>query len=291
MVRTGVVFVAMATSTAPVCAQSSAPTGAPARAAVGQRALQRAREAWDAGDFDLAPGLYLDALNAGGLHREEVVDALVHMGSALAVAGKKTPALTALRQAALLDPDFVIPPEAGKKAVALGDRARREQQRAGRLTVTAQAPEQVRAGAPFTVDVSVTPVDGSTVHSIVVVVRDSLAGRTYQQNAPPDARVTFDVALRMTLPGASLVVHVQAIDAHDNELASAERRVRVIGAAEHPAPAPVAARRATAGGFWTTAWPYIIGGATVAAGGAAIYFAARSTEDVNIGAPRVELVH
>jgi len=47
----------------------------------------------------------------------------------------------------------------------------------------------------------------------------------------------------------------------------------------------------SSGGFWTTAWPYIIGGAALAAGGAAVYFASRPTDDVNVGAARVELVH
>jgi hypothetical protein len=130
-----------------------------------------------------------------------------------------------------------------------------------------------------------------------VTVRDSLAARTFKQELAPDANLAFDVPPRMTLPGASLLVRVQAVDAHENELAFVERHVHV-KTVEHPASNPIAivprserSHSHAGGGFWTTAWPYVIGGATVVAGGVAIYFASRSTEDVNVGAPRVELVH
>jgi hypothetical protein len=295
VVRTGIAFVVATTCASPVYAQSSASTAPPATA----KALQRAREAWDGGDFDLAPGLYQRALDAGSLRRADVVEAYVRMGSALAVGGKTRLALIALRQAALLDPVFTVPPEAGKKAVALADKARRAQHRVGALALAAQVPDEVPSGASFAVDVTLAPGHSYMVESVGLVVRDSLAARTFQQDSPPDTNLHFDVPLRMTLPDASLIVRVQAVDSHNNELLSTEKRVHVA----RPVAAPSAAlealgpahpsrrdrARTSSGGFWTTAWPYVIGGAALAAGGAAVYFASRPTEDVNIGAARVEL--
>jgi len=45
------------------------------------------------------------------------------------------------------------------------------------------------------------------------------------------------------------------------------------------------------GGFWSTAWPYILGTVALAAGGAAVWwFGIRPNSDVTVGAPRVTLV-
>jgi hypothetical protein len=161
----------------------------------------------------------------------------------------------------------------------------------------------VPSGAAFAVEVTLAPGHSFLVDSVGLVVRDSLAGRSFQQDSPPDANVHFDVPLRLTLPDASLVVRVQAVDAHNNELISAEKHVHVARAVAapslaltalgpaHPSRSSDHAHHASSGGFWTTAWPYIIGGAALAAGGAAVYFASRPTDDVNVGAARVELVH
>ena len=299
VVRTGVALVVVMTCASPVYAQSSAPTAPPAT----EKALQRAREAWDGGDFDLAPGLYQRAIDAGSLRRADVVEAYVRMGSALAAGGKSKLAVIAFRQAALLDPVFVVPPEAGKKAVALAEKARRAQRRVGALALSAQVPDEVPSGATFAVDVTLAPGHSFLVDSVGLVVRDSLAGRSFQQDSPPDVNLHFDVPLRMTLPDASLVVRVQAFDTHNNELISSEKRVHVARAVAAPSLALTAlgplhpsrsgnhAHGASSGGFWTTAWPYILGGAALAAGGAAVYFASRPTDDVNVGAARVELVH
>jgi len=295
-VRTGVAFVVMATCAGPVYAQSSTSAGPPAS----DKALQRAREAWDGGDFDLAPGLYQRAIDAGSMRRADVLEAYVRIGSALAVGGKTRLALVALRQAALLDPTFSVPPEAGKKAVVLADKARRAQRKVGSLALSAQVPDEVSSGAPFAVDVTLAPGHSFLVDSVGLVVRDSLAGRTFQQDSPPEANLRFDVPLRMTLPDASLVVRVQAFDAHNNELVSAEKHVHVTRPVVAPSPlatlGPVRSSRtrdhahdASHGGFWTTAWPYVIGGAALAAGGAVVYFASRPTNEVNVGAPSVEV--
>jgi hypothetical protein len=301
VLRSGVVFVAMAASAAPVYAQTSAATGPPA----GSEPLKRARDAWNDGDFDVAPRLYQNAVDAGGLARADLVDAYVRIGAALAIGGKKKAAIAAFRQAALLDPAFSVPPEAGKRAVPLAERARREQRRVGSLGVSAQVQDEVASGARFGIDVTVAPDRAPIVDSVALEVRDRLANRAYEQSQPASAHLHFDVPARMTLPEASLVVRVQARDAHGNELLTAEKRVHVGKAIAPPAPIPLArapraplaparkeehAERSGGGGFWSTAWPYVIGGAALAAGGAAVYFTTRPSADVNVDSARV-VVH
>jgi hypothetical protein len=87
---------------------------------------------------------------------------------------------------------------------------------------------------------------------------------------------------------------VRATDAHDNELAAAEQRVHVASATA-VGPAAVATiddhhdqRR----GFWSSPWPYVIGGAALAAaGGVTAWVLTRPTDNVDVGTVRVQLVH
>lgn len=292
LVRTGVVCVAAATWPGAVYAQSSS-----------NRTLDKARAAWDNADFDIAPALYETAIEVGGLSKSDLVDAYGRMGAALAINGKKKPAIEAFRKAALLDPDFQLPPEAGKKATALAKVAKRQQARVGSLTIVLQVADEVDSGEPFSVDVTVSPPHPPLVDTLSFSARDSLAGHAYERTTPADAHVHFDVPTRMTLPEATLVVQVKAHDAHDNELWITEKRVHVAKPLPAPSPAPIAALEPgpaprhhheepeSSGGFWHTAWPYIIGGAALAAGGAATWYATRPTDNVYVGSVHVSLTH
>jgi hypothetical protein len=42
------------------------------------------------------------------------------------------------------------------------------------------------------------------------------------------------------------------------------------------------------GGFWSTAWPWVLGGMAIAGGGAAVYFGTQRYDEVSVGAARVE---
>jgi hypothetical protein len=268
------------------------------------RALDKARAAWDNADFDLAPALYETAIEVGGLSKSDVVDAYVRMGSALAINGKKKPSLDAFRKAALIDPTFQLPPEAGKKATTLAKLAKRQQARTGSLSISLQVADEVDSGSPFGVDIAVSPPHPPLLDTLSFSARDSLAGHAYERTLRADATVHFDVPTRMTLPDATLVVQVKAHDAHDNELWVGEKRVHVARPLPEPAPAPIAAfepnpqprprhrheaEQPSSRGFWHTAWPYIIGGAALAAGGAATWFATRPTENVYVDSPHVQL--
>lgn len=200
------------------------------------------------------------------------------------------------------NPTFTVPPEAGKKAMALAERARRDQRRIGSLAVSAQVPEEVASAAPFGVDVALAPSKSAIIDAVSLEVRDPLAVRAYKQSAPPDSRIHFEVPTRMTLPDASLLIRVRVVDVHENELISFEKHIHVARATTPPPPAVIAALRphgnnrshasssSSGGGFWNTAWPYVIGGVALAAGGAAVYFGTRPTADAYVAPARVELV-
>jgi hypothetical protein len=289
-----------------VRAQADAATSARAPKAT---ALQRARDAWNNGDFDIAPDLYTDAINAGGLQKFDIVDAYTRIGASLTMAHKTQAALAVFRNTALLDPGFKVPPEAGKAVNALAERARREQARVGSLTIAAQVQEEVDSGAAIPVDVSVAPTPAALVEAISIEVRDPVTAHSWAQSRPVAAHLRFDVPTRLTLPNATLVIVLEARDSHENHLGSIEKRVHVAAPPPAPAPPPPAAPVVSlagsthaihdetppvdshkGGGFWSTAWPYVLGALALAGGGAAVYFALRPTDQATVGAPHVNVV-
>ena len=288
-------MVLLATWAAPVRAQTASSDSSP---------LSSVRAAWDGGDFDRVPALCQKALANGGLARADALDAYTRLGGALAIAGQKKPAIAAFRKAAMIDPRFKVPPEAGKTAAALADVARRAQLHAGTLALSIEAPSDVDAGSSFGVEVAMSaPTRGNSVTTLTLDATDPLAAKTYEQRSPSGPHVKFDVPARMALPDASLLLRVHARDGNDNELAEAEQRVHIAPAPAIVAQGPIAALttpaparkddrdRSKGGGFWSSPWPYIIGGAALAAGGTATYFLTRPTDNVDVGAVRVQLVH
>jgi hypothetical protein len=294
LVRTGVAVAVLAASASPARAQTAASP------------LSSVRSAWEGGDFDQVPALCQKALTKGGLDRADTLDAYTRLGSALAIAGNKKAALAAFRRAALIDPAFRVPPEAGKGALELAEVARRQQKRAGTLalSVTVTGPGgDVEPGAPFGLDVRlISPTRGASVAALTLDATDTLAGKTFEQRAPASPTAHFEVPARMTLPDASLLVRVHARDGNDNELAATQRRVHVAPPVPVVASGPIAALAAPAssrhddrshsgGGFWSSPWPYVIGGAALAAGGVTTWFLTRPTDNVDVGSVRVQLVH
>jgi hypothetical protein len=278
---------------------TAATSGAqPETPAAGSEALARARAAWAKGDFDVAEPLYKKAILAGGLTREDVVDAYVHVGATRAILGKGKPALEAFRSAATLDLAFEVPPEAGKKAEKLASQAKREKARFGALSFTADVPTAIDAGASLGVDAKLDGAHVATVTKVRLVVRDPLTSKSYSTSQPPSAVMHFDVPASLTLPNASLVVRLDALDGHDNRLATSEAKVKVGAATNAVSSAPSRSKTREddkareSEGFWSGPWPWVIGGAIVAgaAGGSAWYFT-RPTDDVSVGAPRVQALH
>jgi hypothetical protein len=281
----------------------------------GAEALDRARAAWDKGDYDIAEPLYREAVETGGLAPSDVLDAYVHLGATCSVLGKKTSALAAFRAAALINPRFTVPPEAGKRAALSADRARHAVARVGGITLRADIPSEVDTGESAQVDATLDTGHLGVATRVALNVRDPLSGKVYNDSQDSAPSVHFKVPTTLALPGATLVLRVDALDAHQNRLASVDGKTHVRGPA--PVPAAVALGAGAAGlrgsfsgagvtlagagpagsdaskghkkSFWATPWPYVIGGVALAAGGTAIYFATRPSDDVNLGAVQVGL--
>ena len=252
----------------------------------GTSALDRARAAWAQADFEVAESAYAEAVTRGALGRTELIESYAYLGASRSIVGNKEGALVAFRLAASVDPAFEVPAEAGKKAAALADTARKH---ATALKLEATAPEHVASGAPFAVTTLIEPSQLALIARVGLLVRDRSGAVIYRFEDAPGAAVTFRVPGAMVNPGGDLSVRVDALDTHDNQLAVSEVRVTV-SAAPVAAMGPESARvtGAVGGGFWHTPWPWVIGGALAAVGGAGVYLVLRAPSEVNLGAARVQ---
>ncbi|MGO9713585.1 MAG: hypothetical protein ACLQBL_32320 [Polyangiaceae bacterium] len=278
----------------------------------GAEALAAARTAWDGRHFAAAELSYKSALDHGGLAPADTLDAYVHLGAARAALGKRELARAAFRQAALIDRYFKTPRGASKRATLIASLARRDEAKLGSIVLNAVIPQSVPAGESFGIDATLDPKHAAITAKVGVDARDSLSGKHWATSDVAAAEMHFDIPANVTLPGATLVVRIDALDPHDNRLASREQRVRV-EARETPAiadlpakPAPVAAPAALTftadvgtpskltrdkgekhGGILSSPWFYLVGGVVLAAGGAFAYYELRPSDDVSLGGARV----
>lgn len=280
--------------------------------------LTRARAAWDRGEFDVADTLYKEAVERGGLERADLLDAYVHMGACRAVLGRRAQATAAFRSAAVIDPKFATPAEVGKKTVAIAERARRDEAKNGLLDLSLAVPKSTPADRAMRVDAALDSAHMSAVAKVGVDARDPVSGASFASAQAPASEMRFELPARLSVGDATLVVRAYALDGHDNKLAVVEQRTRIEAAAVAPVVsvtnvAKIEPTRATASaplavskggenvvandtgashpsqhGFWSSPWPYLVGSLALAAGGAALYIGTRPTDDVTIGAVRVQ---
>ncbi|MBX3188364.1 MAG: hypothetical protein KF819_15205 [Labilithrix sp.] len=279
-------FVLATTATAYATDSSvSGPPGAPA--------LRQARAAWDKGALDTAEPLYREALERGGLAPGDVLEGYVRLGSIRASVGKKDQAIAAFRAAAILDAGFTVPSEAGPKGPVYAAQAKRDTARIGSIQLSIKAPREASSGKAFKVIASLDAAHIPIVTRISLVARDGTSAKEATAEAKPDETVELEVPSDVTLPNASLIVRVDALDRQNNRLASAEERVRVGDGPAASAAAPIVsvggappsadADVRKGGGFWSSPWPYVIGGLALAGAGTAVYFGTRPPADVSVG--------
>jgi hypothetical protein len=273
----------------------------------GAEALAGARIAWDGKHLAAAELEYKSALDLGGLAPADTLEAYVRLGAARAAQGKKNLARAAFRQAALIDVHFKLPPGVTKHAATLAALARREESKLGSIVLTAAIPQSVPSGESFGIDSTLDPKHAAITAKIGASARDPLSGKHWESTDVAAPTVHFDVPANVTLPGATLIVRIDALDVHDNRLASHEQRVQVEGTlapavSDLPVRPVVAAAPAALTlnldgssskdhgkhhGFWSSPWPYLVGGVVLAAGGAFAYYELRPTDDVSLGGARV----
>lgn len=283
----GVLFASVALTSAPTFAQTAVQRG-------GKGARDRANAAWQRADFDTAETLYNEAIESGGLSRSETLEVYVHLGATRAVLGKRDPALVAFRQAALIDPAFKTPPEAGKKASQLADSAKKQQTTAmGKLELQVAFPKRVPAGKTFDVPVKMDPAFATVLTKVAISVTDRLSDRTYTSDQPAGPEMSFMVPAKLVTGEAGLSVKLVGLDNRDNELVVSEGRVAVEGGKATVASAAggggTTPDKTPSKPFMQTPWPYILGGVALAAGGGALYyFVLRPADRVEVTGIRVQ---
>jgi hypothetical protein len=259
----------------------------------------QAAKAWDAADLNAAAALYEKALNQGGLYPSDVLVAYSRLGTVQAAMNQTNAAISSFRVAAALDPSFELPSEAGPKARALYKKARADAMtQGGKLEITAEVPTQSSPGSEFVVIAHVREAFVPLIVDVGVSVRDPTVPsmKPWTAKKPVATSVNFEVPGKVVIGGANLLVRVDALDGHGNRWASSEARVKVDHKGEAAAPLvgpgpgegegeAAKPEPSKGGGFWSSAWPWVIGGAIVA-GSVATYFATRPTPDVTIAAPQ-----
>lgn len=278
---------------------------APAHAsepAAGGPALRQARVAWDNGSLATAEPLYREALEKGGLAPPDVLEGYVRLGAIRASLGKKSQAIAAFRAASILDSSFAVPSEAGRKGPRYAAQAKKDTAKIGSLQLSISAPKEATSGKGFTVTAHVDSKHLPIIAKLGLLARDGTSGKEAVAEAKPGEDVELDVPSSLTMPSASILVRVDALDKQGNRLASAEERVRVpesngagavvaksvepsAGPTSSSAPTPAASDSGVrkGGGFWSSPWVYVIGGAALAGAGTAVYFGTRPTEQVSVG--------
>ena len=276
--------------------------------APGGPALRQARAQWDKGSMEQAESLYREALEKGGLAPTEVLEGYVRLGSIRAALKQKDKALAAFRAASILDATFTVPTEAQSLGLQLADKAKRDTAKIGSIQLAIQVPKETAAAKSFKVTATLDKGHLPIVSKIGVTAKDGTTGKEISLDAKPDESVEFEIGSDITLPGASILVHVDALDGHANRLASAEERVRVpdsggSGAVANNSNSSTTSSGTTTtttkttapgdqvirhgGGFWSSPWPYVIGGIAVAGIGSAVFFATRPPENITISQPAV----
>jgi len=258
--------------------------------------LMQAAKAWEAAELTQAAKLYQQALDEGGLYPSDVLVAYTRLGTVQAAMNQQNQALSSFRIAAALDPSFELPSEAGKKAQGLYKKARAEAQKTGggKLEVTAEVPTSSQPGHSFGVVAHTGSAFVPLIQDIGITVRDPSVPsmKPFTAKKPAAETVDFEVPSKVVISGASLLVRVDALDAHGNRWASSESRVKVD---QRQAAAPTLMKDPTEDddaekdkgkkkGFWASPWPWVIGGAIVV-GSVATYFMVRPTDDVTVAAP------
>jgi hypothetical protein len=258
--------------------------------------LAAARAAWKRSDYVKTERLYAAAIDEGGLDPGQLLEAWTHLGSARAALGRNVQALAAYRQAALVDLSFALPPGSIGSAAVLARQAQKEAHQTGSVAIKADVPAQAKAGEAVKVSASLGDKIVPRVSKVGVVASTDAPGGPFTRAEPAEKTVRFDLPANLFVK-APVAVRFDALDAHGNRLASLERKIEV----SVPSPPILATTttmtttdsrekdKAEKSGFWSTPWPYIIGGVVLAAGGAALYIVTRPSDNVTVGAASVRV--
>lgn len=255
-------------------------------------AFEAANAAWERGAQAEAGASYEKAIETGGLGPVEVVIAYTRVGLTRAAAGKRDLALSAFRTASTIDPAFELPPDASPRAKPLYEQARKEAASRARLAAKVSAPDRVAQGKVFVVKTEVSDEAAAYIDKVEVEVVDTLAKKSCQTtNQPVAESLSFEVAAKCATAGTTLVAQVRLLDAKGNRWVTQDVRIAVAAAEvekKSALGAPVdedAPPKKESKGFFSTPWPYVIGGGLLVAGGVSTFLLVRGNDRTTVGAP------
>ncbi len=163
----------------------------------------------------------------------------------------------------------------------------------GSISFTAVIPKHIEPHTTFIIKATLDAAHLSLAKKMELHAKDGTSGKDHTEEATPAEVTEYRVPMELTLPGSVVKIRIDVLDRFRNRLASVEETIEVGGKAAQKAGAALAAKdpkkdAKKKGAFWSSPWPYIVGGSLLlAAGGASAYYFLRPVDQVTVGAPRV----
>jgi tetratricopeptide (TPR) repeat protein len=263
-------------------------SGAFAKEGDGRR--KQAEDAFGHQEYETAEKLFKKLIEDGELEQDAVIGAYVRLGGSRAMLGKKDEAVKAFRAAAVLDPNFVPTPDGNPKVIEAAQIARSSVAKLGPLVFEAKVPERVELGTPVAVTAIVDPAHLPMVSRLLVTVKQHdkenatvLATKSELSDPSGSTKLTLD---ELPKDVAEVDIQVSALDKFRNKIASQSftRSLKAaVVAGESGAGGSIYGDRADSKkkktsdekdsvGIFSTAWPFVVGGVVLAAGGVSMYY-------------------
>ena len=216
-----------------ICGLAHVASAEPSGAAL----LARGIRAFETRDFAGAVKLFEGALARGKLSRAQTLTAYVDLGTTLAALKKSKEAAEAFEQAALLDPDFVVPPHSGKQAATLAYDAKKKLEAVGQFRVDVQLPDEVVEGQPFAVAIDLVAAQVVHVALVRVTIGDA-TGKKFDTIEASAVHVDAKIPGDATTGADAITVRAELLDVHENRLATIDHDLPVTAAAHVDEPKP-----------------------------------------------------
>jgi hypothetical protein len=210
--------------------------GAALAQGTGSAFVGRAEAAFAKGDYANAVSLYTEAIDKGGLATKELLQSYVQLGAGQLALGHEREARLAFRNAALLDPHFVLPTDTRRRTRAIADEARKDVKTPGPYQITVEAPDVAPAGRAFHVTATMTAAHAALVSKVRLTALEATNDGHFEKVEPSSTTIGFDVPAELAVGDARVSLRVEGVDAHDNRLIVLWTRVKIgPGATKPPA--------------------------------------------------------
>ncbi len=280
-------------------AQNGAPSvqkGDTASETKGGELLASARSSWEQGSLEEAAVLYQSALDAGKLTADEWIEAHTHLGTVTFATGKLDQAKHHFAVAAMVDPNFLLPAEASRRANDFATAQRKAAEAGGKLDLILRPPGSATAGQPVRVDIRLKR-DALTIVKKVELTIEAGKRRLGKQVLGAKPELELQVTAAAFPKNSQLQIIVRALDEHESTLVSRVANIAIEGGGPVLADPvtglpkdPSTTKKGKGKSFWATPWPYIIGGTLLVSGGITLIVMTRfpdvDTQPIKIiGAP------